>query len=242
MLAVQKGEGQGENSDLQDRLSSAIYADSRVQCDRVRPICGRCGQRELSCSGFPVDVGFIFRDENEVSRRNSERARRRPRGSRIPTIPLDVTPSQASWEQQMQVSTDIPSPDLQLQYSWLNKSSLGNVSEPLKRDLESRAVDRFFVNWTLYPLNDGASTGYMHDLPMLYLSATPGSVLWQAVRAIAFADMKHAGAGESTFHVMARQHYGLTLSRIRAAAHEEQELVNDHVLAAILLIDNFEVR
>ena len=105
----------------------------------------------------------------------------------------------------------------------------------------TRALDRFFVNWTLYPLNDGVSPGYMHDLPMLYLSATPESVLWLAVRAVAFADMKHATVGEIGFYIMARQHYGAALSRIRAAAHEEQELTNDHILAATLLIDNFEI-
>ena len=213
-----------------------------MQCDQVRPVCGRCEQRGLSCSGFPADVGFIFRDENAVSQRNSERARRRPRTDRIPRIPLDATPSQANWEQQTQASTNVPDSDLQFQYSWLNERSIADVPGPLKKDLETRAVDRFFVNWTLYPLNDEASTGYMHDLPMLYLSAPPKSILWQAVRAVAFADMKHASAGESNFYIMARQHYGATLSRIRAAALEEQELANDYVLAAILLIDNFEVR
>ena len=82
----------------------------------------------------------------------------------------------------------------------------------------------------------------MHDLPMFYLSAPRESILWLAVRAVAFADMKHASAGESSFYIMARQHYGATLNRVRAAAHEEQEMANDHVLAAILLIHNFEVQ
>lgn len=221
--------------------SSSVQADHGGQCDRVRPVCGRCAQRAVSCSGFPADVGFIFRDENEASQRNSERARRRPRDDRVLTVPIDVTPSGLGWGQQTQAFTDARNPHLQLQYLWLNERSLSDVKGPLKRDPETRAVDRFFVNWTLYPLNKGASTGYMHDLPALYFSAPPKSALWQAVRAVAFADMNRANTGRNDFQTMARQCYGATLSRIRAAAQEEQELANDHVLAAILLIDNFEV-
>ncbi len=183
----------------------------------------------------------MFRDENEVSQRNSERVRRRPRGYHVPTDTLDVAPSQAIREQPIQDSTCAPYSDSLVRYSWPNEKLLSDIPRTLERDLEARAVDRFFVNWTLYPPNEEASTGYMHDLPMLYLSAPPKSVLWQAVRAVAFSDMKQATAGEKSFSFMAQRHYGAALSLVRAAAHDEQELANDQVLAAILLIDNFEV-
>lgn len=223
------------------RPFASIYTDSGMQCDRVRPACGRCAQRGLTCSGFPADLGFIFRDENEAAQRNSERARREPREGQVPAILFNVLPSQETQEQQPQASTDVLDPGLQLQYPWLNDRTLAEVPGPLKEDVETRAVDRFFVNWTLYPGNDGVSPGHMHNLYPLYLSAPPGSVLWLAVRAVACADMRHEDVGDTPFHIKARQYYGAALSRLRVAAHEEQRLANDQVLAAILLIDNFEV-
>jgi len=130
---------------------------------------------------------------------------------------------------------------LQQQYPWLNERALAEVPEPLKRDLETRAVERFFVNWTLHPSNHGASPGHMHDLPMLYLSAPPDSILWLAVRAVAFADMRNESAGNVPFYIKARQHYGAALNSTRMMIHNQQDLANDRVLSAILLIDNFEL-
>jgi hypothetical protein len=141
----------------------------------------------------------------------------------------------------MPFQTDMLSPGLQHQYSWLNNIGLAEVPEPLKRDLETRAVERFFINWTLYPGNDGVSPGHMQNLHTLYLSAPPESVLWLAVRALAFADMRNSRAGNVPFSIKARRNYGAALTRMREIANNEQELVDDRVLAALLLIDNFEV-
>jgi hypothetical protein len=102
-------------------------------------------------------------------------------------------------------------------------------------------VERFFVNWILHPRNDGMSPGYMHDLPMLYLSAPAESVLWLVIRAMAFADMRDARTENAPFYVKARRHYGASLASMRDIANNQQNLVDDHVLAALLFIDCFEV-
>lgn len=81
----------------------------------------------------------------------------------------------------------------------------------------------------------------MHDLPMLYLSALPDSILWLAVRAVAFADMRTESAGNTPFYIKARQHYGAALNCMRTLIANQQDLADDRVLSAILLIDNFEV-
>lgn len=81
----------------------------------------------------------------------------------------------------------------------------------------------------------------MHDLPTLYFSAPPDSILWLAVRAMAFADMRNEDAGDGPFYIKARQHYGAALNRTRMLAHNQQNLASDPILSAILLIDNFEV-
>lgn len=83
--------------------------------------------------------------------------------------------------------------------------------------------------------------GYLHELPGLYLGAEQDSVLWLAVRALAFADMRNESIGDVSFHTKARQHYGAALNRMRVNINEGQDLGSDHVLAAMLLIDNFEV-
>lgn len=81
----------------------------------------------------------------------------------------------------------------------------------------------------------------MHDLPMLYLSAPVESVLWLMIRAMAFADMRDARTENAPFHVRARRHYGASLAGMRDIANDGQHLVDDHVLAALLFIDCFEV-
>ncbi|KIW26162.1 hypothetical protein, variant [Cladophialophora immunda] len=182
----------------------------------------------------------MFRDENEASQKNSERARREVREGKAPAMSFDVLPSQVLQEQHPQASTHVVEPGLLLQYPWLSDRALAEVPGPLKRDVETRAVARFFVNWTLYPGNDGVVPGHMHDLYPLYLSAPPGSVLWLAVRAVACADMRHESVGDTPFHIKARQYYGAALNGLRVVAHEEHRLASDQVLAAILLIDNFE--
>ena len=45
------------------------------------------------------------------------------------------------------------------QYWWLNEHALAIIPSALKRPVEDRAVDRFFVNWTLHPSNCGNTPG-----------------------------------------------------------------------------------
>lgn len=86
------------------------------------------------------------------------------------------------------------------------------------------------------------SAGYMHDLPRLFQGAPPDSILWLIVRATAFADMRHYRTTDNvSFATLALQHYGAALGRLRTLAADEQDLANDRVLAALLLIDSFEV-
>lgn len=76
---------------------------------------------------------------------------------------------------------------------------------------------------------------------MLFHDAEHNSVLWLAVRAMAFADMRNQRAENVPFQVKARQHYGAALNGMRAVVADQQDLGDDRVLLAMLLIDNFEV-
>lgn len=95
--------------------------------------------RGITCSGFPVDVGFVFRDENEVARRNSKRARRKRRVERALAPSFDVTSYR---EQRTQPTTDATDLSLLQLYPWVNAATTVEGSEPPERDLETRAVDR----------------------------------------------------------------------------------------------------
>lgn len=207
----------------------------------------------------------MFRDENEVARRNSRRARRQLGHSFIAEAESsDSANSTAqSWPHQSATVT-IGSSRLQQQYSWLSDHALATVPEPLKRDVETRAVERFFVNWMLHPSNHGGFpgklimlgrretpgllillitiyVGYMHELPMLFLSVQQDSVIWLAVRAVAFADIRNESSGNVPFHTKSRQHYGAALNRMRTVLNDQQNLGDDKILFSMLLIDNFEV-
>ena len=101
----------------------------------------------------------MFLDENEVAQRNSARARRGPREDRVVSGPTQLLPG-TSTAASYQAGSDELSLVLRRQlYSWLNDRALAEVPGPLKRDLDTRAIERFFHDWTLHPSNDGVSPG-----------------------------------------------------------------------------------
>ena len=196
----------------------------------------------MECAGLSADANVIFRSENEVAQRNSERARREQRTVHAYPIPFGEASFSATDEVgQASEPTSIDYPGLQYQYPWLNDHTLATIPTSLTLDRDTRAVDRFFVNWTLYPRNDGLSLGHMHTLQSLYLSVPPESVLWLAVRAMAFADIRQCSTFGNEYHIKARRHYGKALTCMRECVDDSREALDDPVLAAVLLIDDFEV-
>lgn len=81
--------------------------------------------------------------------------------------------------------------------------------------------------------------GYMEDLPRLYYSMQPDSVLGSSVRAMAFADLKGTGGG--SFDRKARQQYGAALKSMRVVVNDQELIASDPTLYATLLMDSFEV-
>ena len=210
------------------------------QCDLARPACGRCVRRGVACAGYPIEGGYAFRDETTNAQRLSERARRTTGQGRTPTTQFEIDFPPSTQQQHGEPSSSGLDPYLRSQYSWLNEQAVAELPEPLKRDIETRAVERFFVDWTVYP-SEG-SPGHMHHLPMLYENALPDSLLRLAVRAVAFADMKHARDQDNVpFDIRAQRSYGAALARMREVTDNKQELTDDRVLAALLAIDYYEL-
>ena len=135
--------------------------------------------------------------------------------------------------------------NLQSEFPWLNRQAVAALPEPLKRDLETRAVERFFINWILQPRGNGINpdVGFMQFLPLLYEGAPPHSLLPRMIQAMAFADMGRMRNGDGVpFNIKAQRSYGLALNQVLELTHNQRELAIDRTLAALLLIDTFEVR
>lgn len=124
---------------------------------------------------------------------------------------------------------------------WISDYLLAETLPCPLDDLESRAVDHFCTNWTLYSRNNRLASGSLPQLPMLYLSSPPQSILWHAVRALAFADMKDPSDGEVIFTTKALNHYGAALNSLQHLVDDGQLSFDDRILTAMLLIDAFEV-
>ena len=117
------------------------------------------------------------------------------------------------------------------------------VSTPIcsRAGIDLRLHGHFVKTWAnLY--QSLLAPGHMHHLPSLFYLAPIDSILWHAVRAMAFADVKNARNGEGVpFHIKARASYGMALTRVREAAQDEENLATDDALTALLLLDSFEV-
>lgn len=124
---------------------------------------------------------------------------------------------------------------------WVDNHLLAETPPSLLDDLESRVLDHFWTNWSLYSGKNGQSSGSFPALPMLYLSSPPQSIFWHAVRALAFADMKDPSDGEGNFTTRALDHYGAALNNLQHLVDEGQLPFDDRILTAMLLIDVFEV-
>ena len=192
-------------------------------------------RRGWTCTGYAKQDDLIFRNENAVAQRNSKRARRERRH----VAPMRAA-QQKLFEQSSNTSSDSELFDPQAINSLLRKEAFSEPSGPLKRDLAARAVERLFVDWILAPHKDTSSPGHMHDLPQLYYSS-PDSILCPAVDALAFAHLKGAQSDNLSFKIRARRSYGAALSRLRDLAGDDTNIRRNEVLAALLLIDSFEV-
>lgn len=193
-------------------------------------------RRNLTSCDVSNQRQYVFRDETTTARVLSERARGTSSNTgRAPLAATDVA------ERSIRPSSQIgDAADLQPYFPWLNERAIAQIPEPLKRNIETRAIERFFVDWTMHP--SSVSPGHMHHLPMLYESAPAGTVLPLVVQAVAFADTRNTyDSDDVPFAVKAQRSYGAALARMRTIADNEENFASDRVLAALLLFDCYEV-
>lgn len=193
-----------------------------------RPRCARCDRRHIACYGYQQETEFIFRDEREKARSASQRARTQLGQRRTRIIDgVSVGESQC------------PDPVAFLKHRlWLTKASLPRT---LSSPLEERASCALFFDWTMNPSNEGISPGYMDLIRPFYNAQPPGSLLRVAVEALAFANIQSLTVTNCDFACLARIKYGESLMLLRSAIRFKGFQLEDHELAAVFVVDIFEV-
>lgn len=202
----------------------------------MRPTCASCARRRILCQGYTNDVDYLFRNENETARTNSQRARSGgPSAQPIGTASGSDIGSLSDDGQQAIAALcrhDIP---------WLKESVRFSLPVPMTRPLAERAVDVLFSDWILHPCNHGISPGYLHFLPWSYHSVSSNDALRPAVECLAYANMQGFKLMMENVGNLARVRYGTALERVRSAAAKDTFASDDSSLTAILIIDMFEV-
>lgn len=119
------------------------------------------------------------------------------------------------------------------------------LSSPLHRDQDMRAVERFFLDWVMYPCcTMGVCPGYLASIPALYHGSRKNDLLHWTVQAMAYSTARMCRADDGvSFEVKARTCYGKAVQclRNRVALSSSQSLYNDEILASILLLDQWEL-
>lgn len=86
----------------------------------------------------------------------------------------------------------------------------------------------------MHPCNHNITPGHLQDLPQIYHNSLPGTSARLAIEALAYADTPGYGT-------KARARYGAALERVREVIGDAERVKRDAVLAALLVIDNYEV-
>ena len=194
-------------------------------------MCDRCTRRGTQCDGYHDEGSYTFRDETVRAKQLSQRARKETEDEvLIHDLDLDPSTGESSGDPVVDINA------LQAQFPWLNERALAVLPARIKQDVETRAIELFFANWIVYP--NELSPGYMHHLPLLYEKTAPGSVLHLSLRALAFADVSSAGR---EYALKGFKSYAAAIARLRVIVQAPANVEDDETLAALLLIDAFEV-
>lgn len=202
---------------------------------------------------------LIIRSENAIGRSNPRRSRRSSTQRRfvsgvtsmtadmqlpgsIQTLPVPSRASsfpQGQSEVQGHLYTQGVHP-----YSPLSTTSQ-SVPAPLLRSRMQRAIERFFLDWIMYPCcTEKICPGYLHLTVELYHSSSSSPLLRSAVQALAFANVRgaHDLDGRS-FLLKAQACYGNAIQQLRHLVETAPPhvLAGDDVVASILFLDSWEL-
>ena len=170
----------------------------------------------------PIDD---FRDETDTARSGSIRGRSQRRRTAGTRALLGLQERQGCIEAPSSSQTNRAGPE-------------SRFSADLQPDRSAQLVEQMFTEWTLVP---SRKLEHAVQLPLLHVKTAPHSLLWLAVRALAYAHCSEDITAAISHGETALDVYGRALSILRNAAGDPQNLQDNEVLGAILLLDNFEV-
>ena len=116
----------------------------------------------------------------------------------------------------------------------------GTIPPPLPTDWHGQAISMFSQDYVVTSRTSIFDTGYLQIVPSLYASEKEMSALSQAVSAVALTSVAHRTRLDR-LSAQARQRYGLALKLLREAMSDQKMVKSDSCLAAILLLDFYEV-
>ncbi|QIW94830.1 hypothetical protein AMS68_000348 [Peltaster fructicola] len=212
---------------------------TRNKCDLERPTCGRCKRLKQRCTGYTADSDFVFRNENNVAQRNSERARKRSSNASIALAIRPSTSKKASPPVQ-RTFIDISDEITQAELAYFREEAHMTIPPSIDKPLVDRAVDRWFLDWVYIPADKGRAAGPLMLIPGLYISSPDQSTFRTTVQALAYAHLQGHKDGDQPLHVKATATYGLALARMKDEIANDRNLSDIRLLSALLMLDHFE--
>lgn len=197
------------------------------QCDGERPSCQRCAAKGEVCSGYPSQKRLQFRDENNVAKINSERARAASKSPKSKFFGVLGTGDDHAF-----AIRALP---------WMRDVSDPKLLSTIMRTVEDRAIEIMFDDYVVYPGSPADGPGYLHLLPAEYEVANPSHALRCAAQALAFANLKDLQLSTGDFKRMALQRYNEALLALREDVAKAQHRVSGVTILAVMVIDTFEV-
>lgn len=198
----------------------------------------------MRCTGYTAEVDFIFRSENVTAARNSKRARLAVRKRSAPSSTRSVSDGKQSSASVSSISGDTPnnhhSSDEEELWPDFDIADETPVPASVSTPVIDRAVHRYFEDWIITPTRQGRQPGHMIHAIALYLSADSKSTYRTAIQACAYAHLQFENDG--AFANKARSTYGKALMCMKDEIADKYKVHDDRLLAAVLLLDGFEVR
>ena len=184
-----------------------------IQCDEVRPACGKCVKAKRVCSGYFEGLDLVLRQQNNAAEAGVNRRLQR---------------NKCRSQSPENLSTLHPPVDLVMPRS---------LYEPE----ETNALGFFVSTFVFYGRDSQADRGFIELLPFLFDRLRPESPLSLSLLAASkflFGrwERKAAEAQRSSF-----SSYAKALKSTRAALQDPVESMSDETLMAVCLLGFYEV-
>ncbi|KAI1432487.1 hypothetical protein GGR50DRAFT_674089 [Xylaria sp. CBS 124048] len=201
----------------------------KVKCDEGKPSCRRCHIYGRPCPGYTDQ--FHFRFDKSASKRGEPLSPRWRRGESQASRHL--APRQQPPET---VDSDRPTRQSDLQSVRRNAKPLALTHQPeVSYDDVSLC---YFVRRFVTPDEDDSFPGHLSFLPSLYNHNGQGLLELATLSVAQMAAYNQFGGIK--FRLYSYQNYGRALRALRETIHSQDQVTDDRVLSAVLLLSMFK--